>query len=288
MKIVDIVATQRRTLSFEVFPPKTGDTFATVQEATEHIAALTPAYVSVTYGAAGTIDRYTTAIAQNIQERYSVPALAHLTCIASDRATIEGQIRRLHEAGIQNILALRGDRPQDAPACNDFAHAADLVRTIRASGYDFCIGGACYPEGHPESPSPAADLDYLAAKVAAGCSFLTTQMVFDNELLLRFVDKARAKGIDVPIIAGIMPVTSGVQVQRIVRLAGCYLPQSFCRLVQRFGDDPIAMKQAGIAYATAQVVDLYAAGINNVHIYTMNKPDVAAAIKANVAGIVAQ
>ena len=288
MKIVDIVAARRRTLSFEVFPPKTGDAFASVQEATEHIAALSPAYVSVTYGAAGTTDRYTLAIAQNIQQRYGVTALAHLTCIASDRDTIRQQICRLHEAGIENILALRGDRPIDAPAKGDFAYAADLVRAIRASGYAFCIGGACYPEGHPESSSLAADLDYLVAKVEAGCSFLTSQMVFDNEILLQFVDRVRARGVRVPIMAGIMPITSSLQVQRVVRLAGCYLPPAFLRLVQKFGDDPVAMKQAGIAYATAQVVDLYAAGIDNVHIYTMNKPDVAGAIKNNVAGLLVQ
>lgn len=289
MKISQIVNTDRLSLSFEVFPPKNDDAFDTVRTAVQQIAALSPAFVSVTYGAGGGTSAYTLAIAQLIKEQYGVPSLAHLTCISSDKSTVAEQIEQIHAHGIQNILALRGDVPESRKGEDrstwDFHYAVDLIAAIKQSGYDFCVGGACYPEIHPESASQKEDIEFLRQKVQAGCEFLTTQMVFDNNLLYNFLFKARSAGITVPILAGIMPITSKVQVERAIKLSGSFMPQRFRSLVDRFGDDPVAMKQAGIAYATDQIIDLYANGVTNVHVFTMNKPDVARQIMANLAGI---
>lgn len=289
MKLKSIFAEDRFHLSFEVFPPKTDSVFASVKEATEEIAALRPSFVSVTYGAGGGTSRYTLEIAKNIKERFGVPSLAHLTCVSSTRATVSERIRDLAAAGIENVMALRGDLPEEMkgadPASWDFHHAVDLIAALRDSGADFCIGGACYPEVHPESRDQAEDIRYLKEKVDAGCDFLTTQMFFDNNLFYNFLYKVREAGITVPIIPGIMPITSARQVKRAIELSGSFVPQRFKALVDRFGSDPAAMKQAGIIYATDQIIDLYANGIRSVHVYTMNKPDVARTIQANLSEI---
>ncbi|MBE6636838.1 MAG: methylenetetrahydrofolate reductase [NAD(P)H] [Ruminococcaceae bacterium] len=289
MKLTELWQSDRLSLSFEVFPPKTDSAFVSVKSATESIAALKPSFMSVTYGAGGGTSRYTLEIAKNIKARYGVPTLAHLTCVSSTRETVREKIREIAEAGLENVMALRGDlTPALAESDRStwaYRHAIDLIRDIKDSGANFCIGGACYPEIHPESKDQAEDIRYLREKVEAGCSFLTTQMFFDNNLLYNFLYKIREAGITVPVIPGIMPITNGTQVARAIQLSGSFMPQRFKSLVDRFGSSPAAMKQAGIAYATDQIIDLFANGIRNVHVYSMNKPEVAEAILHNLSDI---
>ena len=289
MKLAEIFKKNEYALSFEVFPPKTSDVFDSVKAATEEIAKLRPSFMSVTYGAGGGTSAYTLDIAKNIKERFGVPSLAHLTCVSSTKETVAEKIAAFKKAGIQNVMALRGDIPaamQNADRSKwYYRHAVDLIWELKNSGADFCIGGACYPEVHPESKMQKEDIRYLKEKVDAGCSFLTTQMFFDNHLLYNFLYKIREAGITVPVLPGIMPITNAKQVERAIKLSGSYMPQRFKTLVDKFGGDPAAMKQAGIAYATDQIIDLYANGITNVHVYSMNKPEVAVAIQNNVSAI---
>ena len=273
MKIRDILAKGTPTLSFEVFPPKTEDKFESVEKAAAQIAKLKPAFMSVTYGAGGGTSQYTVDIAAHIQERYQVTPLAHLTCVSSSREKVHQVLAQLKERKIENVLALRGDIPADGKVEKDYRYAAQLIREIKEE--DLCIGAACYPEGHVESENKSEDILHLKEKVDAGCDFITTQMFFDNNILYNFLYRIRVKGITVPVIAGIMPVTNKAQIKRICQMSGTYLPSRFKAVVDRFGDDPKAMKQAGIAYATEQIIDLLANGVNAVHVYSMNKPDVA-------------
>lgn len=289
MKIKDLLTQNTPTLSFEVFPPKTETGFDSVKTATEEIAKLRPAFMSVTYGAGGGISRFTLDIAQNIQALYGVPTLAHLTCVSSTKQTVRQKIQEIQAADIENVMALRGDIPagqEDADRSQwNYRYAIELVQELKAANPDFCVGGACYPEIHPESANQKEDIRRLKEKVDAGCDFLTTQMFFDNNLLYNFLYKIREAGITVPVIAGIMPITNANQVDRAIKLSGSFMPQRFKSLVDKFGSHPAAMKQAGIAYATDQIIDLYANGITDVHVYSMNKPDVAAKIQANLSDI---
>ena len=282
MKLSNLWKEKDVTLSFEAFPPKKDSDFDSVATAVEKIAQLKPDFMSVTYGAGGGTSTYTSQIAQIVQAQ-GVTALAHLTCVSSDRERIHHELDALKEAGIENILALRGDYPEgyDPAAPRDFRYAYELVQEIQAYG-GFCIGGACYPEGHVECLSQAEDLRHLKEKVDCGVDFLTTQMFFDNSLLYSYLYRIREKGITIPVIAGIMPVTSGSQLKRIAQMSGSYMPARFLSLVDKYGDNPAAMKQAGIAYATDQIIDLLANGIKGIHVYTMNKPDVAAQIQSNI------
>ena len=290
MKITHILNSDKLSLSFEVFPPKTETAFDSVKTATQEIAALKPSFMSVTYGAGGGTSKYTLEIAKNIKEMYGVPTLAHLTCVSSTKQTVKEKIDEIKAAGIENIMALRGDIPEslinDDRSNWDYNYAVDLIYELKSANPDFCIGGACYPEIHPESPNQKEDIKRLKEKVDAGCDFLTTQMFFDNNLLYNFLYKIREAGITVPVIPGIMPITNGNQVDRAVKLSGSFMPQRFKSLVDKFGNDPLAMKQAGIAYATDQIIDLYANGIKNVHVYSMNKPDVARLIQGNLSEII--
>ena len=284
MKIIDLLQQDRPTLSFEVFPPKTSDSYQSVARATQEIAALRPDFMSVTYGAGGGTSDYTVGIAAGIRQQYGVDVLAHLTCVSSTRDHVARVLEQLKAHGIQNVLALRGDIPEGGAPAHDYQYAAQLVRDIKAHG-DFCVGGACYPEGHPESPTKNADIDHLKAKVEAGCQFLTTQMFFDNNILYNFLYRIREKGITVPVVAGIMPVTNGKQIARICKLSGTYLPERFKAIVDRFGDNPAAMRQAGVAYAAEQIIDLIANGVEHIHIYSMNKPEIAASIQASLSEV---
>lgn len=288
MKLTEIINRDKPNLSFEVFPPKTEDTFESIRSATEEIAALHPGYMSVTYGAGGSGKRsaYSVAVAANIKDKFGVEPLAHLTCISSTREQVHSVLDDMKAHGIENILALRGDIPEGMTMDHlDYHYAAELVREIKEAG-DFCIGGACYPESHPDSPTSFDDIKYLREKVDSGCDFLTTQMFFDNNVMYNFLYRAREAGISVPIIAGIMPVTNPKTIKRTCAICGAALPQRFIRIVDRFGSDPVAMKQAGIAYATEQIIDLFANGVNAVHVYCMNKPDVAKAIMDNISLII--
>ncbi len=289
MKIIDILNQHTMSLSFEVFPPKKEDAFDSVKEATEEIAGYHPAFMSVTYGAGGGTSRYTLDIAKNINDRFGVPTLAHLTCVSSDRKTVKDQIAAIKDAGIRNVMALRGDLTPELEATDrskwDYRYAVELIRELKESDCDFCIGAACYPEVHPESANQKEDLQHLKEKVDAGADFLTTQMVFDNNLFFNFLYKLRETGVTVPVLPGIMPITNARQVERAIKLSGSFMPQRFKSIVDYFGSDPESMKQAGIAYATDQIIDLYANGITNVHVYSMNKPDVAKAILDNLSAI---
>jgi methylenetetrahydrofolate reductase (NADPH) len=289
MKIKALLLKNTPSLSFEVFPPKTETAFESVKSATEEIAKLCPSFMSVTYGAGGGTSKYTLDIAKSIKELYGVPTLAHLTCVSSTKETVRARIKEIKEYGIQNVMALRGDIPEalanEDRSSWDYKNAIDLVRELKEANPDFCIGAACYPEVHPESASQKEDIKHLKEKVDAGCDFLTTQMFFDNNLLYNFLYKIREAGITVPVIPGIMPITNANQIERAIKLSGSFMPRRFISLVDKFGSDPLAMKQAGIAYATDQIIDLYANSIANVHVYSMNKPDVANKIQSNLSDI---
>ncbi len=289
MKLADTLKNDALSLSFEVFPPKNDTLFESVKHATEEIAKLRPAFMSVTYGAGGGTSKYTLEIAKSIKETYGVNTLAHLTCVSSTKETVREKIDHMKEAGIENVMALRGDLTPEMENSDRsmwcYRHAVDLICELKESGVDFCIGGACYPEIHPESVNRKEDIKYLKEKVDAGCEFLTTQMFFDNNLLYNFLYKIREAGITVPVVAGIMPITNAKQVERAIKLSGSHMPQRFKSLVDKFGSDPDAMKQAGIAYATDQIIDLFANNVTNVHVYSMNKPDVAEKIQSNLSDI---
>ena len=287
MKIKDRLSENRVNISFEVFTPKTDAGYGKVLEATEEIAALKPSFISVTYGAGGGTSKNTVKIASHIQNDLGVASLAHLTCASSTKEEVRQVIEQLKEQGIENILALRGDIPKDGafPIPNHYKYASELIADIKSQG-DFCIGAACYPEGHVESEHKSEDIAHLKEKVDVGVDFLTTQMFFDNSILYNFLYRIREKGITVPVFPGIMPVTNGKQIARICELSGTILPERFRAIVDRFGDDPKAMQQAGIAYATDQIIDLIANGIQNIHIYSMNKPEIAAAIMTNLSEII--
>ncbi len=288
MKITDILNGNDMSLSFEVFPPKKEASFESVKLATEKIAELKPSFMSVTYGAGGGTSEYTLSVAKNIKEKYDVPMLAHLTCVSSSKELIAKMIDEIKLCGIENVMALRGDLTPELENSDrsawDYAHAVDLIYELKQKG-NFCIGAACYPEVHPESANQREDIKHLKEKVDAGADFLTTQMVFDNNLFFNFLYKIREAGIFVPVIPGIMPITNANQVSRAVKLSGAFMPRRFTAMVDKFGSNPAAMKQAGIAYATDQIIDLYANGIKNVHVYSMNKPDIAAGITANLSEI---
>ena len=289
MKITEVLKSDKVTLSMEVFPPKTTTAAEKVNEAVRDIAARKPQFMSVTYGAAGGgTSKYTIQIAKDIKDAYGVNSLAHLTCLSSTKETVEKQITLMKEAGIENILALRGDIPKETefPLPGQFHYAAELVREIKRIAPEMCIGGACYPEGHPEANSKAKDILHIKEKVDAGCEFLTTQMFFDNSIFYNYLYRLREAGVMVPIIAGIMPITKKNQVARSIQLSGSCVPARFKSIVDWFGDEPAKMKQAGIAYATDQIIDLIANGVKHIHVYTMNDPEVAAGIQRNLSEII--
>lgn len=286
MKIRDLITQDKATLSFEVFPPKKDTDFADVEAAALGIAALKPDYMSVTYGAGGSTKGHTIQLAREIQEKYDVPTIAHLTCVCASIDGIKNALVEMKSAGIENILALRGDIPKnyDGQVFTEFSHASELVELIKESG-NFCVGGACYPEVHPDSANKHDDIAGLKKKVDAGCDYLTTQMFFDNNIFFNFMYRVREAGINVPIIPGIMPITKRVQVGNAVKLSGCNVPERFKSIVDAFGDTEAAMRQAGIAYATDQIIDLMANGVKHIHVYSMNKPEVAAGIQKNLSEI---
>ena len=286
MKLIHTLKQETLSLSFEVFPPKTDAGYESVKRAVDEIAVLKPSFISVTYGAGGGTSKNTVKIASHIKNELGVPSIAHLTCMSSTKEEVRNVIEQMKASGIENILALRGDRPKDldTPLPNDYHYASELIRDIKSQG-DFCIGAACYPEGHVESPYKKDDILHLKEKVDCGVDFLTTQMFFDNNILYNFLYRIREKGITVPVLPGIMPVTNKKQITRICSLSGTILPARFYAIVDKFGDNPAAMQQAGIAYATDQIIDLIANGINNIHVYSMNKPEVAVAIMSNLSEI---
>lgn len=284
MKISQLLKTKTVTISCELFPPKAGSELINTRQIVQEIAAYRPAFMSVTYGASGSRSCNTLQVAQDVLST-GVTALAHLTCVGQTRESLPQSLQAFRDAGVENILALRGDLPEGSDLPQDYPHASDLIQEILRQG-DFCIGGACYPEGHPESPNSRADLEGIRAKVNSGCSFLTTQMFFDNNILYSYMFRLLKNGIDVPVIAGIMPVTNARQITRICSLSGTALPPRFRAIVDRFADKPDAMKQAGIAYATEQMIDLIANDVTHIHLYTMNRPDIAGSILTNLSRVI--
>ena len=286
MTVKEILENNEVTLSFEVFPPKTDDKFASVEEASMKIASLKPHFMSVTYGAGGGTSANTAELATRIQDKYNTPVIAHLTCVSSTKETVAERIRDYQSRGIHNIMALRGDIPKEGRIAYDYNYASELIRDIKAIAPDMCLGGACYPEGHIECEKQSEDIKHLKEKVDAGLDFLTTQMFFDNNTLYNFIRMIRNEGINVPVIAGIMPITNARQVSRSVAMSGATIPQRFRTMVDRFGDDPDKMAQAGIIYASEQIIDLIANGVNNIHVYSMNKPEIAAGIMESLSNII--
>lgn len=285
MFINDILQENKTIVSCEIFPPKIGAELEHSFELASKIAALKPAFISVTCGAGANKADHTEELSVHI-ESYGVTALAHLTCVSTTKKDITAILDSYADKGIRNILALRGDLPKDVkhPPEGCYKYANELVEAIRKRG-GFCIGAACYPEGHIESINQDEDLVRLKQKVDAGCDFLTTQMFFDNNILYKFLYKLSQKGVNVPVLAGIMPVTNRLQIKRILELSGTVLPSRFANILSKFGDNPEAMKQAGIAYATEQIIDLIANDVRGIHIYTMNKSDIAQKIMQNLSNI---
>ena len=287
MKLTSVLGQKRITLSFEVFPPKADLDFESVRQAAFQVAKLGPDYMSVTYGAGGSTRDNTLALAEDIQKEYGVTSIAHLTCVGATKDSIQEALRDMRHSGIENILALRGDRPQwmEQEPFTDYHYASDLVAAIKEFG-GFCIGGACYPEGHPDAANKKEDILNLKKKVDAGCEFLTTQMFFDNNIYYNFLYRVRSAGIEVPVIPGIMPISRASQVKNAIRLSGCNMPERFKNIVDRFGTNKDAMMQAGIIYASEQIIDLIANGVNNIHIYSMNHANVVRGIMENLSEIV--
>lgn len=285
MKIIDKLNSDKVTLSFEVFPPKTDVTYENVKAAAREIAGLHPDFISITYGAGGGTSALTAQLSHDIQSEFHVDAMAHLTCVSSTKEHVAKMVETYQKMGIENIMALRGDIPEGGSPYHDYHYAYELITDIKRHG-DFCIGGACYPEGHVEARSKNEDIRHLKEKVAAGCDFLTTQMFFDNNVFYNFLYRIKSQGIDVPVIAGIMPITKAIQVKRAVKLSGCSIPQRFKDMVDTFGSNPKAMKQAGIIYASEQIIDLISNDVRHIHVYTMNDPDIATGIQANISEII--
>ena len=297
MRISDILNAKKLSVSFEIFPPKQQSSYESVINTAMKLCSLHPDFMSITYGAGGSTKRNTAQIAGELQTKGNATALAHLTCVGASKEDISATAAELSKLGIENVLALRGDIPQpdangnmpegyfDAWKEKGYAHASDLVAVLKATG-NFCVGGACYPEGHPESYNRDIDIDNVKYKVEAGCDFLTTQMFFDNDMLYSFLYRLQSKGIHVPVLAGIMPITQPSQVKRMIKLSNAYIPRKLLMIVDRFQDSPEALMQAGIAYATDQIIDLISNGVRGIHIYTMNKPNVAEAIMSNINSIV--
>ena len=285
MDLMEKFRSKQLVVSFEVFPPKNDAAYAPVEAAVDALASFSPDFISVTYGAGGGTSVNTPKIAAHIENDLHIPAMAHLTCASSDKQTVHNVLQDLKTRGVRNVLALRGDLPEDFVPDNDhYRYASELVKAVREfSG--FTVGAACYPEGHVEAASPEQDLENLKRKVDCGVDFLVTQMFFDNSVLYSFLYRALKKGIDIPVCAGIMPVMNPKQIARSCKLSGTTLPARLKTVVDKFADDPEAMQQAGIAYATEQIIELVANGVSGIHIYTMNRPEVAGAIMRNLSSI---
>ena len=284
MKISEVLKRGRGVFSFEIFPPKVDADFATVLNCANALSRYSPDFISVTYGAGGGTSKNTAKIAEFIQNQCHTPSLAHLTCVSSTKDEISVVLDELESLGIENILALRGDIPEnqpDFPNPKHYAHATDLMREIAQRG-NFCIGGACYPEVHPDAISEKDDIDNLKRKHDAGCEFLISQLFFNNDSFYAFLEKTQKAGITIPIIPGIMPVLNAGQINRMCKLSGAKLTPKFERMLAKYQNDPHAMRQAGIAYATEQITDLFSYNVPGIHLYTMNKPEIAVAIKNNI------
>lgn len=280
--------TNKPVISLEIFPPKPETPIDTIIDTIDALSDLKPAFISVTYGAGGTSKGHTVKIADIIKNKYGIEALAHLTCIGSKRSEIDAVIEQLRLCGIENIMALRGDLPigsgSELMEQAEYRYAKDLIAHIKESD-DFCIGAACYPECHIECRDSVQDLKNLKKKFECGADFLITQLFFDNNLYYSFIEKLDILGVDLPVSAGIMPVINKKQIERITGLCGASIPVKFKRILDKYGDNPAALKEAGIAYATEQIIDLLSSGADGIHLYTMNRPEVARKIISHISDI---
>ena len=288
MKIKELFEQKKTVFSMEIFPPKFDVPVESIYKTLDGLKGLEPDYISVTYGAGGKSKDRTVEIAKKIKYEYGIESMAHLTCISHTKEEVGKLITDLKEAGIENVLALRGDIPEDPdfvfPTPLHYEHAYQLVKELKKDG-SFSIGGACYPECHPNCVDLKTDIKNLKNKVDCGVDFLVSQLFFDNEEFFEFMEKLEIAGIDVPVEAGIMPVLNKNQILRMCRLSGCKVPKKLQRMLDRYGDDPASMREAGEAYATEQIVDLLTGGVRGIHLYSMNKPDVAKRIWDNIQSI---
>ena len=285
MKLYELFGRGRTVFSCEVFPPKKTSPVDSIYRTLDGLKDIKPDFISVTFGAGGSqVNQTTWEIASIIQNQYHIPAMAHLTCVGAGRAEADETLAHLKAGGVENILALRGDVNPDVPPKTDFAHASDLVSYLRSHS-DFGVSAACYPEGHLESPDLVSDIRFLKQKVDAGAQHLVSQLFFDNEDFFRFLERCRIAGITVPIEAGIMPVLSKTSIQRMVSMCGASMPRRLTRILAKYGDHPDALREAGIAYAIDQISDLIAGGVDGIHLYTMNNPDVARKIADSISSI---
>ena len=286
MKIKNIFDEKEVVFSLEVFPPRPDVPIENIYQTLEELKDINPDYISVTYGAGGGVKKNRTCeLSSIIKEKYDVEALAHLTCINSDQKTLNTILNRLEQKNIDNILALRGDKPKEGEPVGEYDYAYQLINHINSHN-DFGVAAACYPEGHLESESLDKDIEHLKEKVDCGVDYLITQMFFDNSLFYKFREKARKEGIDVPIEAGIMPVINKKQVDRIIELSDAYFPEKFNKILDKYDDNPEALRDAGIAYAVEQIVDLISSEVDGIHLYTMNNPYVARRIKEAVGSLI--
>ena len=286
MKLSQIHEQKKNVLSFEIFPPKKDEELKNIDKTLEILCELQPDFISVTFGAGGSTNHNKTIrLAKKIKEEYHVEPAVHLTCLCYDKQEIDAFSKELSQEGIQNVLALRGDRNPDIPEKKDFIHASDLIAYLKQTG-DFCIAGACYPECHPESAGRVEEMRHLKQKVDAGAQVLLSQLFFDNQFYYRFVEDCRIAGIDVPITPGIMPVINASQIKRMVTMCGASLPQRFERIIHKFEGNKQALFDAGMSYALSQIIDLLANDVDGIHLYTMNNPAVARKICEGIRNIV--
>ena len=286
MKISEIHNKKRPVLSFEIFPPKRGTALENIDETLKILSELNPDFISVTFGAGGSSNHNKTIeLAKKIKEEYHIEPVVHLTCLTYSKAEIDEFSKILLENDLKNVLALRGDRNPDIAPKEDFHHASELTSYLKTRG-DFCIGGACYPECHPESVNRISEMRHLKAKVDAGDEFLLSQLFFDNNMFYSFLEDCRIAGIEVPVVPGIMPVINKAQIERMVTLCGASLPERFRRIMNQFENNKEALFDAGMAYALSQIIDLLANDVDGIHLYTMNNPTVARRICEGIKNIV--
>lgn len=286
MRLSEIHQQKKNVLSFEIFPPKKDDELKNIDKTLEILCELQPDFISVTFGAGGSSNHNKTIqLAKKIKEEYHVEPVVHLTCLCYDKAEIDAFSKELAEEGIENVLALRGDRNPDVPEKKDFIHASDLITYLKQTS-DFCIAGACYPECHPESEDRVAEMRHLRTKVDAGAQVLLSQLFFDNQFFYRFVEDCRIAGIDVPVTPGIMPVINASQIKRMVTMCGASFPQRFERIIHKYEGNKQALFDAGMSYALSQIIDLLANDVDGIHLYTMNNPTVARKICEGIKHIV--
>ena len=286
MNISKLFEKKKTVYSFEIFPPKKESSIDTVYDTLEALGDLSPDYISVTYGAGGGARGSKTAeLSQMIKNKLKIEPLAHLTCVNSSKEEVNNVLDNLSALNVKNILALRGDVAPDSKFTDDFKYASDLIRYIKEYG-DFNIAAACYPEKHMEAKSLDEDISHLKEKTDLGVGHLVTQLFFDNGNFYNFMDKIRQKGINVPVTAGIMPITSAAQIEKMVNMCGANIPKECRKMIEKYGNDPIAMRDAGIIYATNQIMDLVANGVDGVHVYTMNNPYVARKITLSIGSLI--